>query len=261
MKDPDDRRREFSAEHLNAFVDEQLAPEEKSRLLLSLNSNEALSREVCELRKVRDLVRLAYPEPSAVGLRDGRHGRRSGFSASALAATLATLTFGMMLGWFLHTRVADIDQVSQDNIPDATAAGRHLAGKPVVTLAATTHNPPRIILHVTESDPKQLAEMMNDLEGLLRHYKAQNQSVRVEVVTNGDGLALLRADVTPYARRIARLQEQYDNLSFVACQNTLDRLTKEKGITARLLPGVVIIDSGVAQLMRRQNQGWAYIQV
>ncbi len=256
MKESNDPRREFSAEHLNAFVDEQLASEEKSRLLLSLNSDEALSREVCELRKVRDLVRLAYPEPSAAAARDGRRHRRSGFHTSALAATLATLAVGMTLGWFLHTRVTGSDQVSDGIVFDAPT------GKPAVTLAtAAAHNPPRLILHVTEGDPKRLAQVMNDLEGLLQHYKAQNQRVRVEVVANGDGLALLRPDVTPYARRIARLQVQYDNLSFVACQNTLDRLTREKGITARLLPGVVIVDSGVAQLMRRQNQGWAYIQV
>jgi intracellular sulfur oxidation DsrE/DsrF family protein len=48
---------------------------------------------------------------------------------------------------------------------------------------------------------------------------------------------------------------------FEACKNSIDRLRRDKGIVAKLLPGVVVIDSGVAQLMRRQNQGWAYIQV
>jgi 3alpha(or 20beta)-hydroxysteroid dehydrogenase len=32
-------------------------------------------------------------------------------------------------------------------------------------------------------------------------------------------------------------------------------------LEARLLPGVTVIDSGVAQLMRLQQQGWAYIRV
>ena len=44
-------------------------------------------------------------------------------------------------------------------------------------------------------------------------------------------------------------------------QNTIDRLKREHGITARLLPDVIVIDSGVAQIMRRQQQGWAYIRV
>lgn len=250
MKGPVDHQNEFSAEHLNAFVDEQLAAEEKSRLLVALNSNEALSREVCELRKVRDLVRLAYPEPATAS---ARRGRPAGFNLPAVAATVAVLAIGMVFGWFLHTRVTGNanDIATERAVP---AASVHLAS------ATSAHTPSRIILHVSNSDPKRLAEILNDIDGLLRYYKAMNQNVRVEVVTNGEGLALLRTDTTPYARRIAELQEQHDNLAFIACQNTIDRLAREKGITARLLPGVVIIDSGVAQLMRRQNQGWAYIQ-
>jgi intracellular sulfur oxidation DsrE/DsrF family protein len=48
---------------------------------------------------------------------------------------------------------------------------------------------------------------------------------------------------------------------FVACQNTIDRLKREQGVIAQLLPEAVVIDSAVAQIMRRQQQGWAYIQV
>jgi intracellular sulfur oxidation DsrE/DsrF family protein len=83
----------------------------------------------------------------------------------------------------------------------------------------------------------------------------------VEVVINGEGLNLVRTDVTAFADRIARMQKQYGNLVFAACQNTMERLKREQGIDARLLPGVTVIDSGVAQLMRRQQQGWAYIRV
>ena len=250
MKGPIDRQNEFSAEHLNAFVDEQLAAEEKSRLLLALNSNEALSREVCELRKVRDLVRLAYPEPAAT---HSRRARQAGFNLAAIAATVATLALGMIVGWFLHTGISG-NTGAVATTTGVPAASIHLAS------ATPVRYPSRIILHVSNSDPKRLAGVLNDIDGLLRYYKTINQNVRVEVVTNGEGLALLRADISPHARRIAELQEQHDNLAFIACQNTIDRLAREKGITARLLPGVVIIDSGVAQLMRRQNQGWAYIQ-
>lgn len=249
MNEPTDRQNEFSAEHLNAFVDEQLAAEEKSRLLLALNSNEALSREVCELRKVRDLVRLAYPEPATAGQ---HHGRSTALNLSAMAATVAVLSVGMVLGWFLHTRIANSEIAAAEPVTSATPI--HLAS------TISSGSPSRIILHVSDSNPNRLTEVLNDIDGLLRYYKTMKQNVRVEVVTNGEGLALLRTDISPHVRRIARLQEQHDNLVFIACQNTIDRLAREKGITARLLPGVVIIDSGVAQLMRRQNQGWAYIQ-
>jgi len=81
------------------------------------------------------------------------------------------------------------------------------------------------------------------------------------VVTNGDGLNLLLSDKSPYAQRIHQMQSEYKNLTFVACQNTIDRFQRDLGLTVKLLPGVVITDSGVAQIMRRQHQGWAYLQV
>jgi hypothetical protein len=81
------------------------------------------------------------------------------------------------------------------------------------------------------------------------------------VITNGGGLSLLMAGISPYAERIQRMQKEYHDLTFVACQNTIERIQQELGLQAKLLPGVVVIDSGVAQIMRRQHQGWAYIQV
>ena len=75
------------------------------------------------------------------------------------------------------------------------------------------------------------------------------------------GLDLVRTDTTIHAVRIAKLQREFHNLTFAACQNTIERLQREQNIAIRLLPGVIIIDSGMAEIMRRQNQGWTYLQV
>ena len=53
---------EVSDEFINAFVDDQVTPEEKARVYAHLASSEAFNRRVCELRKIRDLIRLAYRE-------------------------------------------------------------------------------------------------------------------------------------------------------------------------------------------------------
>ena len=95
----------------------------------------------------------------------------------------------------------------------------------------------------------------------MKHYRSSHQNARVEVIANGGGLNLLLAGISPYAERIQKMQKEYHGLTFVACQNTIDRYRQELGLTAKLLPGVITIDSGVAQIMRRQHQGWAYIQV
>jgi len=87
------------------------------------------------------------------------------------------------------------------------------------------------------------------------------QEARIEVVINGRGLELVRVETSAFAGRIQALQKEFGNLTFAACQNTIDRLRSERGILVRLLPGVIVIDSGVVELMRRQSQGWTYLRV
>jgi len=53
---------EFSDEFINAFVNDQMTPEEKAWVYAHPACDEAFNRRVCELRKIRDLIRLAYRE-------------------------------------------------------------------------------------------------------------------------------------------------------------------------------------------------------
>ncbi len=55
---------EFSDEFINAFVDNQMTSEEKASVYAHLASSEAFNQRICELRKIRDLIRLAYRELS-----------------------------------------------------------------------------------------------------------------------------------------------------------------------------------------------------
>jgi uncharacterized protein len=229
--------KKFSDEFLNSFVDDQLGAEEKSRAYLEMQQDEALSREICELRKVSDLVRLAYrdvPPPPA---------RRRGVAlrSTSIAAGVA-LAFGVALGWLMHE--------------PATKADAHAR-----LAMAGGDQQMKVLIHISDGHKEHLKDALDEIENLAHYYRANGQNARIEVVTNGEGLNLLRADVSPYGKRIARLQKDYDNVVFEACQNTLDTLRADRGVVARLLPGVTVIDSGVAQIMRRQQQGWAYVQV
>jgi hypothetical protein len=231
----------LSTEMLNAFVDGQLAPEEMERIFVEVNNDERLSGEVCELRKVRDLVKLAYRDVPAAPAGESLQRRR--LRHRNIAAGLA-LAVGIALGWFLHEPTPRGTLTASGPGPSVTGAGEQL----------------RVLVHVADDDSLRLAQALDEIESTLKHFRSTRQNARVEVVINGEGLALVREDVTLFADRIERLQKNYDNVAFMACQNTIDRLRHDTGIIAKLLPGVVVIDSGVAQLMRRQRQGWAYIQ-
>ncbi len=233
----------LSDEFLNAFVDNELTADEKGQVFTRIHEDEVLNRRVCELRKVRDLVQTAFAEvPSAPDRSGASQGARQPVGLKAVAGLV--LGIGIVLGWVLH----------QPKAPELAAAIDAPASAPSRALQ-------KVVLHLNSGDHEVMTEVLDEAENLLRFYAQTNQSARVEIITNGGGLDLLRVGSSPFQDRIRRMYERYDNLVFVACQNSIDRLRKERGFTARLLPEAVVIDSAVAQLMRRQHQGWAYIQV
>lgn len=263
----------FSDEFLNAFVDDQLAADEKGRAYLQINQDESLNRQVCELRKMHELVQLAYrdlpmPQQRSIERKRRRVGTRTGIAA--------TLMLGLVLGTQIETPNSTPTPVATKSVP-ATPALVERAGAPIpvrVSGAAPLTAKPlsndrtvygtlanKVLIHIAEDDTIQVGQALDEIESLLKYYRASGQNARVEVVINGKGLELVRADTSIFAERIHKLQREFDNLTFAACQNSIDRLKREQGILVRLLPGVVVIDSGMAELMRRQNQGWTYIQV
>ncbi len=244
----------FSDEFLNAFVDDQLAAEEKGRVYLEIGRDETLNRRVCELRKLRDLVQLAYRNPPAPPVRQRAGARARRFNLRFGIAASLLLVLGALIGAQFELLLTTHAPVTVGAAP--LTMSPHPADRSAYRIPSN-----KVLIHIARDDTLQLGEALDEVESLLRYYRDSRQNARVEVVINGKGLELVRVDTSAFADRIQQLQREFDNLTFAACQNTIDRLKREQGILVRLLPGVVVIDSGMAELMRRQNQGWSYIQV
>ncbi len=260
----------FSDEYLNSFVDNELTIEEKSRVYITIHQDETLNRRVCELRKIHDVIQLAYKDlspPSTPSL--PRKPTRLGRSVAA------GLLFGLgvLLSWFQFS--ASTSTLRHDVL----AAADDLATRAVAVFIPATPAPPvaqgghamhvvagagaqemKVLFHLSTGKPEQIKEVLDEAENLLQLYEKQNQPARVEIITNGQGLNLLLANHSPYQERVSQMQKRYRNLTFAACQNTMDKYS-DLGFETRLLPGILVIDSGVAQIIRLQQEGWVYIQV
>ncbi len=250
-------RNHISDDLLNAFIDDQLDAKDKERIFTQVTKDPAVNQRVCELRSCRELVRLAYQNVPPAPIRSKtlsvpRNNRWSAWITGIAASVLVAV--GMLIGAQMNTTQTATQ--TDGTVPmaindDATVT------RVAIASSATT----KVLFHLNSRDPEIAREALDELEGILNFYERTGEIAKIELITNGGGIDLLRADTSLFADRILAMQKRYTNLTFVACQNTIDRLKRERGITARLLPGTVVIDSGVAQIMRRQQQGWAYIQV
>ncbi|MBZ5632029.1 MAG: DsrE family protein [Acidobacteriia bacterium] len=88
----------------------------------------------------------------------------------------------------------------------------------------------------------------------MRDALAKDGGSEVEVVFFAAGLNMLRKTNTAYEARLKQLADAGVTLS--ACQNAM-RLMNVK--TEDLFPFASQVDSGVAELARKQEAGWAYI--
>lgn len=236
---------------LNAFVDGELSPDQQAELLEAMRSDPELARHACELGQLKAQIRLAYTEPPKP---QQRGVRKVGTSWQAIAAGFVLLAVGLVSGWALHANAPGLG-VQGERFAVLDPEGRGLA--PAVASDGET----RIVFHLTNADQTVAGELLDDVEAMLAAYQADGRPLRVEVVSHSQGLDLLRERLSQHKGRIQQLAGQYSNLTFVACQNTMNRLKVEQGIEVRLVPDAEIIDSGVSHVVKRQKEGWAYIRV
>lgn len=237
----------ISDEFLNAFVDNQLDPAEKSRAFELIEQDENLKARVCELNGLKEKVQHAYlipPQPS-------RSASRSWLSGApyrqALVASLL-LMIGSLSGWFAHNWSGYGSD--REIIHLLQAVQRNDIGA----------DPHKLMIHVGTSNPVRLATALDQAENLLASSQRTNRPIHVEIIANGGGLELLRADASPYARRIGQMQEKYPTLDLMACGQALKNL-RAQGVDLRLLPNTGVVPSALDEISLRLKQGWGYIKV
>lgn len=123
-----------------------------------------------------------------------------------------------------------------------------------VTAPATSHVKHRVVFHVNVDQEERWQEVLTNVENVQKAFGPGN--VEIEVVTHGAGIGLVQA-------RNASLRERVERISktgpvFAACSNTLK---KTELTSADLDTGVKVVDSGLAEVIRRQEEGWTYVKL
>ena len=111
---------------------------------------------------------------------------------------------------------------------------------------------PKVVLQMSESDPAKWNLALNNAKNIQTDLGAAN--VDVELVAYGPGIGMLKADSIVGNRVDEALAS---GVKVVACENTM---RAQKLTQADMLGKVSYVQAGVVEIMRRQQQGWAYIR-
>jgi intracellular sulfur oxidation DsrE/DsrF family protein len=117
---------------------------------------------------------------------------------------------------------------------------------------AAAGGPYRVVFQVSDADPKKWALTLNNVKNVQQELGARN--ITAEIVVYGPGIGMLKAD-SEVANRI--LETMQAGVAVVACENTMrgQHLTHDD-----MIGKIGFVPSGVAELVKRQAEGYAYIR-
>jgi len=136
-------------------------------------------------------------------------------------------------------------------------AGAVLAASlPLISCAqaqlASTPTKNRAVFQVTDNDPARWNLILNNMSNLREGLGSEGADI--VLVAYGPGINMMKAD-SPVKARIADALK--NGVKIIVCENTM---TAFKLTTADMLPDVGYVPAGVVEVMRKQQQGWAYIR-
>jgi len=112
--------------------------------------------------------------------------------------------------------------------------------------------PNRVVMQVSDSDPGKWNLALNNAKNLQADLGAGN--VEIEIVAYGPGIGMLKAD-SVVGNRIGEALGHGVTVS--ACENTM---RGQKLVKADMLDGIGYVPAGVVEIMRKQQEGWAYLR-
>jgi intracellular sulfur oxidation DsrE/DsrF family protein len=110
-----------------------------------------------------------------------------------------------------------------------------------------------LVLDVSGASREHWEVVLRNIENVRRAFGEQN--VQVQVVAHGSALSFLELSNEEAMDRLRGLHT--GGVRFAVCENSMrqQRVTPET-----LIPFVEVVDSGIAELVRKQEAGWAYVK-
>ena len=113
-----------------------------------------------------------------------------------------------------------------------------------------------VVLQLADGDAETQERVLSVANNLIKHYGGPD-FVDIEIVAYGPGLSLLFPD-NPLNERVESLVA--NDVRFVGCMNTLETITRQTGKKPDLIAATVPVQTGVARLIERAQQGYVVIR-
>lgn len=107
------------------------------------------------------------------------------------------------------------------------------------------------VIHLNEDGDAKHEAVLRNIANLIDDFGGE---LGIELVAHGPGIRITLAD-HPLAENVRSLMSR--GVFVTACENTLTTKNIDR---SKLIQGVETVPSGVGELVRKQQKGWAYVR-
>lgn len=118
----------------------------------------------------------------------------------------------------------------------------------------------RLALQISDNDPAKMNAVLNVAANVSKYYSDKGDEVEIQIVAFNAGLNMLRQDKSPVLDRLKSFKQGMPNVSFMACENTLDAMTRVEGKEPPLVDSATRVPAGVVTLIELGEKGWTIVR-
>ena len=118
----------------------------------------------------------------------------------------------------------------------------------------------RLALQISDNDPAKMNAVLNVAANVSKYYSDKGDEVDIEIVAFNAGLHMLRDDTSAVKPRLKSFKQGMPNVTFKACLNTLEAMTRSEGKEPPLVENTDRVPAGVVTLMELQEKGWTIVR-
>lgn len=109
----------------------------------------------------------------------------------------------------------------------------------------------RIVLQVSDGDPRTWNQVLNVVENLKANFKKRGTESEIQIVAFGQGIQMLKDDAV-VANRVRDTMK--GNATMIACENSMGRFKLSKDM---MVDGITYSETGILYIIEKQREGWS----
>ena len=117
----------------------------------------------------------------------------------------------------------------------------------------------RLALQISDNDAVKMNAVLNVAANVSKYYSDKGEEVDIQIVAFNAGLHMLRDDTSPVKPRLQSFKQGMPNVSFMACENTLEAMARTEGKEPPLVENAERVKAGVVTLIELGEKGWTIV--